>query len=72
MNKKLFAIINPVVRLILRSPLHGLMSRNTLLLEFTGRKSGKLYTMPVSYHMVSSQVRCLTGKSNVWWRNLVR
>lgn len=71
MSKRLFAIINPVVKALLRSPFHGLMSRNTMLLEFKGRKSGKSYCTPVSYHMVGNKVQCLTGQDNQWWRNIV-
>ena len=71
MNKRLFAMINPVVKAILRSPLHRLMSRNTMLVEFTGRKSGKFYCTPVSYYLAGGTVRCVTGKDNQWWRNLV-
>jgi hypothetical protein len=29
---------NAVIRWILRSPLHGLMSKNTLLVNYRGRK----------------------------------
>lgn len=70
MNKALYTLINPVVKLILRSPLHGLMSHNTLLLEFEGRKSGRIYTTPVSYHAVNGRVHCFTEKQNKWWHNL--
>ena len=70
MNKLWFSIINPIVRFILRSSAHGLMSHNTVLLEFTGRKSGKVYTMPVSYHRNKAQVHCFTERNNQWWRNL--
>jgi hypothetical protein len=33
----------------LRSPLHGILSKNFLLINFTGRKSGRVFTTPVSY-----------------------
>ncbi len=39
-------IANTIAIRILRSPLHGLLSHNTLLLSFQGRKSGKIYTKP--------------------------
>lgn len=42
-------ILNRVIPLVLRSPLHGLLSRNLLLLTHTGRTSGKAYTIPVTY-----------------------
>lgn len=40
---------NPVVIWLLRSPFHGLIDKNTVLITFTGRKSGKSYTFPISY-----------------------
>lgn len=42
-------LMNCVPQLLLRSPLHGLMSNRYLLITFTGRKSGKRYTTPVAY-----------------------
>lgn len=70
MSKALYAVINPIVKFILRSPLHGLMSRNTLLLEFKGRKSGNVYTTPVSYHATGGLLHCFTDRNNKWWHNL--
>ncbi len=70
MSKALYAVINPVVKFVLGSPIHGLMSHNTMLLEFKGRKSGEHYTLPVSYHATNGGVSCFTDKSNLWWRNL--
>ena len=37
------------MKFILRSPLHGMVSKYLTLITFTGRKSGKNYTTPVSY-----------------------
>ena len=70
MSKKLYRVINPVVKKILRSPLHGFLSQNTLLLEFTGRKSGRKLSTPVSYHSSDGIAHCFTRKSFVWWKNL--
>lgn len=70
MSKALYSVINPVVKFILSSPVHGLMSRNTVLLEFKGRKSGKTYTTPVSYRAMNGQLHCFTDKANKWWHNL--
>lgn len=70
MSSALYAVINPVVKLLLGSPLHGVMSNNTMVLEFTGRKSGNTYSTPVSYYQEGDQVHCLTGKDYKWWRNL--
>ncbi len=70
MIKALYAVINPVVKFILISPLHRLMSHNTVLLESKGRKSGKTYSTPVSYHVTDGHVHCFTDKNNRWWHNL--
>ena len=40
-------LVNPIVRLILRSPLHRLVSGSILLITYQGRKSGKTYTLRV-------------------------
>ena len=70
MSKRLYRVINPVVKKILRSPLHGVLSPNTLLLEFTGRKSDRKLSTPVSYHSSGGVAHCFTRKSFVWWKNL--
>ncbi len=61
-------VVNVLVKLILRSPLHGLMSKNRMLLTFRGRKSGKVYTTPVSYIREGESIVCFTDSP--WWRNL--
>ena len=42
-------LYNPIIIWLLRSPLHSLMDKSTILVTITGRKSGKKYTIPVSY-----------------------
>jgi hypothetical protein len=49
MANQFLKIGNGFMRAILRSPLHGLVSNNVILITFTGRKSGNTYTMPVNY-----------------------
>src|ERR1700710_793495 len=71
-ERRWYRVLNAVMRLLLRSPLHRLRSRRVLLLEFRGRRSGKRYLMPVSYWERSpDEVVCLTSDMwSVWWRNL--
>ncbi len=71
MSAGLYKVINPMVKMILRSSLHGLMSGNTLLIEFEGRKTGRKLSTPISYHVVGDQVSCFTSRSYPWWRNLI-
>jgi deazaflavin-dependent oxidoreductase (nitroreductase family) len=46
---RLFSIINPVMKFLLRSPFSGLVSGRLMLLSYTGRKTGRSYTTPVGY-----------------------
>lgn len=66
----LFVVINPVMRMLLRSPLHFLWSGSLMLITFTGTKSGRRFTTPVRYIRVDGLVRCFTASENLWWRNL--
>lgn len=66
----LWFLINPVVAFLARSPLHFLISHQVLVIQFKGRKSGKQYLVPVSYHEHESSYTCVTLRSNIWWRNL--
>ncbi len=61
---------NKIVSFILRSPIHWLMSRSTLLIAFTGRKSGEQYTTPVNYIQHSRRLLTTSSRERVWWRNL--
>lgn len=69
-NRLLMAFANIFVRLLLRSPFHGVMSGSTLLLTYTGRKSGKRYTIPVSYLRTGDVVTVLSFRTRVWWKQL--
>ncbi len=65
------AFLNKLIILLLRSPLHGILSKNTLLLTITGRKSGKQYVIPVSYAQTDEQtLLCSTLRRRGWWKNL--
>lgn len=64
-------IVNVVVRAVLRTPLlHRVLSRNTMLLTFTGRSSGRTYTVPVSYQRDRDTLTCYTRADRAWWKNL--
>jgi deazaflavin-dependent oxidoreductase (nitroreductase family) len=60
--------VNHAMKLVLGSPMHGMVSKTTLLINFTGRKSGKTYTTPVSYSQYDDQVYIFTHAA--WWKNL--
>lgn len=60
--------VNNAMKFVLRSPVHKMVSKFTLLITFTGRKSGKTYTTPVSYSQFGDQVYIFTHAN--WWKNL--
>ena len=66
----LWFLINPFVALLARSPLHFIISHQVLVIQFKGKRSGKSYLVPVSYHEHDSSYTCVTLRSNIWWRNL--
>ena len=61
--------VNPFVVALLRSPLHGLLDKQVILLTFTGRKTGRAYTIPVEY---SGEGDVLTIWSGHRWRANLR
>jgi deazaflavin-dependent oxidoreductase (nitroreductase family) len=63
-------IANPFMKLVLHSPLHGLVSGSTLLITFTGRKSGKVFTTPTNYLRDGNTISIVSFRSRTWWRNL--
>ena len=66
--KWIFAVLNPVVTALLRSPLHALLSHELIVLSVTGRKSGKQYAVPVSY--LQQDNRLYFSSLAGWWQNL--
>ena len=65
-------VINPLVRALLRSPAHRVMSRGVLLLTSTGRRSGRRYTLPVQYAYADQSLILWPAHYDRkrWWRNL--
>ncbi len=68
----LINIFNPLMIWLLRSPLHRIASKNTLLVPFFGRKSGKKYTTPVNYVLDGNVIFIISLRSRAWWKNLRR
>ena len=53
-------VMNPALRYLLRTPLGGPL-RGFMVLTFTGRKTGRLYSIPVSAHHVDGTLYALAG-----------
>lgn len=61
---------NVIMAGLLRSPLHGLLSKNTMLITVRGRKSGRELTTPVNYVRRGTDLLTVSLRSRTWWRNL--
>ena len=65
-------VVNPVVDRLLRSRFHAFAGRHTMLLEVRGRRSGRVFRVPVSARPGAEPgafvVRSRPGRT--WWRNL--
>ncbi|NDJ77972.1 MAG: nitroreductase family deazaflavin-dependent oxidoreductase [Chloroflexi bacterium] len=61
--------VNSTVKLLLRSPLHGVLSKSMTILYFTGRRSGKAYQVPVQYMPDGDDIIVLSKRFRTWWKN---
>ena len=63
--------LNPLVVRILRSPLHPLLSPGLMLLSYTGRRSGRRFSIPVGYQRSGDVITVLASRAGrkQWWRN---
>ncbi|HTQ20760.1 hypothetical protein [Mycobacterium sp.] len=63
----LMKAINPILGALLRTPLAGPFGKQLMVLSFTGRKSGRQFTFPVSAHVIDNDLYALTGAA--WKQN---
>ena len=61
--------LNPIMRTLLRSPLHGITSQNIGIVHFKGRKSGRQLSTPLSYTREGDTIRLLSNQNTRWWLN---
>jgi deazaflavin-dependent oxidoreductase (nitroreductase family) len=65
-------MVNGIVRALLRSRAHGLVSGAIALLTVTGRTSGRSFELPVQYVERDDTLIVLAGRAGTktWWRNV--
>jgi len=66
----LMDIGNAVMRTLLQSPLHMLLSANTLVLKVRGVKSGRVYAFPVNFVEENGRILISSMQERTWWKNL--
>jgi hypothetical protein len=57
----LLRVVNPMLGFLLRTPLAGPARKQLMVLSFTGRKTGRPFSLPVSAHVIDGQLYALTG-----------
>jgi F420H(2)-dependent quinone reductase len=64
--------VNPMVRLLLRSPFHRLLSSSLAVISYTGTRTGRRRSLPVMYARRNGRVVVVAGhpEQKRWWRNL--
>jgi hypothetical protein len=62
-------LVNPVINLLLRTPLTGGARNQLMVVGFTGRKSGRHFSIPLSAHLVDDILYAMTGAA---WRHNFR
>ena len=61
---------NPMMVWLLKSPLHGMVSKGVMLVSVTGRKSGRTISTPTNYLRDENTLWVISWRDRKWWRNL--
>ena len=61
---------NPMMIWLLKSPLHGFVSKGLMLTSVTGRRSGKTITTPPNYLRDGDTLWVVSWRDRNWWKNL--
>jgi hypothetical protein len=65
----LLRFVNPMMKLLLRTPFAGPARNQLMVVDFTGRKSGRHYSLPLSAHQIDGVLYAMTGAT---WKNNFR
>jgi hypothetical protein len=58
--KIVLTVFNPIFAALLRSPLHGVVDGQFMLLHFTGRRTGRRYDLVVGRHELDGDLAVMT------------
>ena len=64
-----FGLINVIMRMLLRSPLHGIFSGSILAIGYEGVRSGRQFWVPARYQVQGGEYLVVTSKDTKWWPN---
>jgi hypothetical protein len=69
---RLLRLANPLVRVVLHSRAHGLLSGRLVLLTYEGHRSGRTFRIPVRYAMLGDArlvAIAVRPERKLWWRS---
>ena len=72
---RLLRIANPLVRGVLGSPLHRVLSGALVVLEYRGLRTGRAYRIPLQYAETGRGtivVLAVQPERKLWWRSFAR
>jgi hypothetical protein len=67
-------LVNAPVAVIATSPrFGGILRRNIAIIAYTGRRSGRTFTIPVAYHRRGDAIEIAANMpdAKTWWRNFL-
>jgi hypothetical protein len=70
MDHPFMQVGNALTAALLCSPLHEIISKDTMLISVTGQKSGRKFSLPVNYFQYGDILYITSLRSCAWWRNL--
>jgi hypothetical protein len=56
-----FRTLNPIVRFLVRTPLAGPLREQMMVVSFTGRKTGRRFSIPLSAHRIDNDLYAITS-----------
>ncbi len=67
----LLSPLNGIIMALLRSRLHFVASKNLMIVGWSGRKTGRTFSIPVGYQLDGDAVIVLISKRDDkrWWKN---
>jgi F420H(2)-dependent quinone reductase len=63
----------PIAALATSRRFSGLVNRNIVLLSYTGRRSGRRFSIPVAYRRTGDEITINANmpEAKTWWRNFL-
>src|SRR5690606_15792323 len=68
--EKMEKYFNPLKKILLRSPLHSIAGKDTVLIIYTDRKTGASHSIPLSFVKDDRTLHAISQKEDFWWHQI--